>query len=590
MTQIKTLLIANRGEIALRVARACKDMGIRSVAIYADQDIDADFVVVADEARALNGTTAPETYLDADKVLAIAQEVGADAVHPGYGFLSENAEFAKRVADAGMAWLGPASEVIDLLGDKISARLVAESAGVLPVPGVSSPLQSTEEVLKFAETNGYPLLLKRSDGGGGRGIDVIADKAALDQWNELHELPGAGTSHVFVERYVEVARHVETQCARDSHGGFRVVSTRDCSVQRRHQKLIEEAPAPFLTDEQNATLEKWSQALFEAVGYVGVGTCEFLLEPTGELWFLEVNPRLQVEHPVTEEVSGLDLVAEQVRIAQGDALTPAIEQRGHSIELRITSEDPAQGLMPTSGRLDCVTWPTGPGVRLDLGVNLGQEIVTAFDSMIAKIIVTGADRKQAIARALRALGELRITGVTTPAPVYKDILEDSDFASDDFLVHTRWLETTFLPEHTYEGAGAAPSSIEKETRRSFTIELDGKRMELTVPGDLFQTAAPTATARPIQRRRGVREGQLQTAAAATGGQINSPMQAIVVRLAVEEGQQVAEGDLVMVLEAMKMEKPVYAPVTGTVTTISTTAGASVSAGDPLVTITEEGQE
>ncbi|EJN52302.1 ATP-grasp domain protein, partial [Actinomyces sp. ICM58] len=494
MRTINRILVANRGEIALRVCRTATDMGIATIAVYADQDMAAPHTREADEALSLGGDDAASTYLNGDKILAIALETGADAIHPGYGFLSENSEFARAVEDAGIAWLGPSSSVIDALGDKINARRIAQACGVAPVPGVSEPVTSRDEVEAFIASAGYPVVLKRADGGGGRGISIIRTAADLDLFFARHTDAADLGAH-FVERFVEVARHVETQSARDSLGNFHVISTRDCSVQRRNQKLVEEAPAPFLPDGAHDKLVEASRALFEHVDYVGVGTVEFLLEPDGNIWFLEVNPRLQVEHPVSEEVTGIDLVREQIRIAQGLALTTPPEPRGHSFEFRITSEDPSKDLTPTAGRLDEVHWPLGPGIRLELGIDQGDSVQTAFDSMIAKVIVTGADREQALARSRRALAEFSVQGVATPVPVYQDIINDPDFCGvGGFNVSTRWFETTFMPQHDYSDLAtpAEASSTADLPRQTYIIELDGRRVSLTLPAGMFN--APSAPA------------------------------------------------------------------------------------------------
>lgn len=593
MRTINRILVANRGEIALRVCRTATDMGISTIAVYADQDMAAPHTREADEALALGGDDAASTYLDSEKILAIGIETGADAIHPGYGFLSENSSFARAVEDAGIAWLGPSSAVIDALGDKIKARRVAEACGVSPVPGVSQPVTSRAEVEDFIATAGYPVVLKRADGGGGRGISVIRCASDLDLFFTRHADSADLGAH-FVERFVEVARHVETQCARDALGNFHVISTRDCSVQRRNQKLVEEAPAPFLPDGAHETLIASSRALFEHVNYIGVGTVEFLLEPDGSIWFLEVNPRLQVEHPVSEEVTGIDLVREQIRIAQGLALTTPPEPRGHSFEFRITSEDPSQDLTPAAGRLDEVHWPLGPGIRLELGIDQGDTVQTAFDSMIAKIIVTGADREQALARSRRALAEFSVQGVATPVPVYQDIINDPDFCGvGGFNVSTRWFETSFMTRHDYSDLAipAEASSTADLPRQTYIIELDGRRVSLTLPAGMFN--APTAPApRPPQP---LRSSPRRAAAAAphvgphqgAPGDIIAPMQAIVVALAVGEGERVEEGQLVAVLEAMKMEKPLLAPRAGTVTALTVSPGDTVTAGSRIAHITDE---
>ena len=593
MRTINRILVANRGEIALRVCRTATDMGIATIAVYADQDMAAPHTREADEALSLGGEDAASTYLNGEKILAIALETGADAIHPGYGFLSENSEFARAVEDAGIAWLGPASSVIDALGDKIKARRVAEACGVAPVPGVSEPVSSREEVEAFIESAGYPVVLKRADGGGGRGISIIRSQADLDLFFARHTDAADLGAH-FVERFVEVARHVETQSARDALGNFHVISTRDCSVQRRNQKLVEEAPAPFLPEGAHETLVTASRALFEYVDYVGVGTVEFLLEPDGNIWFLEVNPRLQVEHPVSEEVTGIDLVREQIRIAQGLPLTTPPQPRGHSFEFRVTSEDPSKDLTPTAGRLDEVHWPLGPGIRLELGIDQGDSVQTAFDSMIAKIIVTGADREQALARSRRALAEFSVQGVATPVPVYQDIINDPDFCGvGGFNVSTRWFETTFMPRHDYSDLAvpAEASSTADLPRQTYIIELDGRRVTLTLPAGMF--SAPAAAApRPPQPLRSAprRAGASAVQAGAhqgAPGDVVAPMQAIVVALGVAEGDQVEEGQLVAVLEAMKMEKPLLAPRAGTVTSLSIAQGDTVTAGTRIAHITTE---
>ena len=590
MRTINRILVANRGEIALRVCRTATDMGIATIAVYADQDMAAPHTREADEALSLGGDDAASTYLNGDKILAIALETGADAIHPGYGFLSENSEFARAVEDAGIAWLGPSSSVIDALGDKINARRIAQACGVAPVPGVSEPVTSRDEVEAFIASAGYPVVLKRADGGGGRGISIIRTEADLDLFFARHTDAADLGAH-FVERFVEVARHVETQSARDSLGNFHVISTRDCSVQRRNQKLVEEAPAPFLPEGAHDKLVEASRALFEHVDYVGVGTVEFLLEPDGNIWFLEVNPRLQVEHPVSEEVTGIDLVREQIRIAQGLALNTPPEPRGHSFEFRITSEDPSKDLTPTAGRLDEVHWPLGPGIRLELGIDQGDSVQTAFDSMIAKVIVTGADREQALARSRRALAEFSVQGVATPVPVYQDIINDPDFCGvGGFNVSTRWFETTFMSQHDYSDLAtpAEASSTADLPRQTYIIELDGRRVSLTLPAGMFNAPSAPAPRPPQPLRSTPRRSATSTHQAGphqgAPGDIVAPMQAIVVALAVSEGDQVEEGQLVAVLEAMKMEKPLLAPRAGTVTSLSIKQGDTVTAGTRIAHI------
>ena len=598
------VLVANRGEIALRIIRSVQESGRKAVAVYADQDMDAQFVRAADEAYALRGTTATDTYLNGDKILEIARTSGADAVHPGYGFLAENATFAKQVIDAGLNWIGPRPEVIDLLGDKIRARKTALSVGVSPVPGTQEPLQGRAEVEDFIATWGYPVVLKAADGGGGRGIHVLNAEGDLDNFFTGRELTGIAGAGFFIERYVPKARHLETQSGRDSHGTFTVYSTRDCSVQRRHQKLIEEAPAPFITPETEALLLANSKALFDAVDYVGLGTCEYLLSDEGELYFLEVNPRLQVEHTVTEEVAGVDLVAAQLAIAAGEEIPLGGEVRGHSIELRVTSEDPGNDLIPTMGTLTRVAWPTGPGIRIDTGIGEGDAVSPEFDSMVAKIIVTAPTREQAIERALRVTRETVLEGVSNPLPLYAHILSRPEFAlaqDGNLGVWTRWLESGVLDEfgalYAAEQAelgaaspAATPAAPAPERTRVI-IELDGKRAELTLPANLLSAAPAAAVKRAPQPLRSSREAAKR---AATGPVVSkdsvvAPSQAIVVRIATEVGADVAEGDVLAVLESMKMESYVLAPRAGRIEAINVEVGANVAPGHVLVTLSPEAE-
>ena len=594
---VSKVLIANRGEIAVRVIRAARDEGIETVAIYAEPDRDAQHVKLADEAYALNGATAGTSYLVMEKVLEIAIRAGADAVHPGYGFLSENAQFAQMVIDAGLTWIGPSPESITQLGDKVAARHIAQKVGAPLVPGTKDPVESADEVLKFADEFGLPIAIKAAFGGGGRGIKVVRDRNDVIELYEsaVREAVAAyGRGECFIERFLDSPRHVETQCLADAHGNVQVVSTRDCSLQRRNQKLIEEAPAPFLSEEQTQRLYEASRAILTEAGYQGAGTCEFLLAPDGTISFLEVNTRLQVEHPVSEEVTGIDLVREQIRIAQGLELTTPPEPRGHSFEFRVTSEDPSKDLTPTAGRLDEVHWPLGPGIRLELGIDQGDSVQTAFDSMIAKIIVTGADREQALARSRRALAEFSVQGVATPVPVYQDIINDPDFCGvGGFNVSTRWFETTFMPQHDYSDLAvpAEASSTADLPRQTYIIELDGRRVSLTLPAGMFN--APSAAApRPPQPLRSASRRTATSAHQAGShqgapGDIVAPMQAIVVALAVADGDQVEEGQLVAVLEAMKMEKPLLAPRAGTVTSLSIKQGDTVTAGTRIAHIATE---
>lgn len=594
---IQKILIANRSEIAARVIRTARDMGVGSVAVYADQDLTSRYTDLADEAYALEGETHAETYLNGDKLIAIAKEAGADAIHPGYGFLSEIPAFARAVAEAGLTWIGPTAESIEAVGDKISARRTAETHGVQPVPGLSDPVETREQVEEFLATYGYPAVLKRADGGGGRGISVLNSEADLATFMPAHEHE---LDQYFIEKYVRSARHVETQCARDSHGNFHVVTTRDCSVQRRHQKLIEEAPAPFVSEESDQALRDASRRIFEGVNYVGLGTCEFLLDEDGSVYFLEVNPRLQVEHTVSEEVSGIDLVREQIRIANGEELTPVTEARGHSFEFRITSEDPANRLLPTAGVATTVRWPEGLGIRLESGLMPGDTVTPDFDSMLAKLVVTGPDRAQAIARSRRALAEVEIEGVATPVSIFQDVLDRAEFTAEDgeFGVTTRWFEDEYLSD---DGAAApAPAAstgtepAEPEERHSFIVEIDGKRSKLTLPATLLSAmggavAAPAKGAKPRATQRQPLRGSSNRSGTSRGheaidsnGLVSSPIQAIVVRVVVKPGQPVAEGDLLVVLESMKMESYVHAPVAGTVDDVSVSDGANVNPGSPLL--------
>jgi acetyl-CoA/propionyl-CoA carboxylase biotin carboxyl carrier protein len=598
---LSKVLISNRGEIAVRVARACRDAGIASVAIYADPDRDAPHVRAADEAFALGGDTPATSYLDIAKVLAAAEKSGADAVHPGYGFLSENADFAQAVLDAGLTWIGPPPQAIRDLGDKVAARKIAERVGAPLVAGTPDPVSSAAEVIAFAEQHGLPVAIKAAFGGGGRGLKVAR---TLEEIPELYEsavreaVAAFGRGECFVERYLDRPRHVETQCLADAKGNVIVVSTRDCSLQRRHQKLVEEAPAPFLTVEQDARLRAASKAILREAGYAGAGTCEFLVGQDGTISFLEVNTRLQVEHPVTEEVTGIDLVLEMLRIAGGGDLSAWTDDppaRGHSIEFRINAEDPGRGFLPAPGTV--TTWqpPSGPGVRLDAGVTAGSVIGPAWDSLLGKLIVTGATREQALRRAARALAEFNVAGLATALPFHRAVVTDPAFApelhGDDgpFTVHTRWIETEFLGDlapWAGDGPGSAGSG-QPEGRQVIVVEVDGKRIEVTIPGSLA-TAVPAAGATAAGRpgpARASRAGGRGGPAAASGDAIAAPMQGTVVKVAVTEGQQVAAGDLIVVLEAMKMEQPINAHQPGTVRKLTAEAGAVLSSGDVICEIT-----
>ncbi|EST23602.1 biotin carboxyl carrier protein [Streptomycetaceae bacterium MP113-05] len=590
---MRKVLIANRGEIAVRVARACRDAGIASVAVYADPDRDALHVRVADEAFALGGDTPAASYLDVAKVLKAAADSGADAIHPGYGFLSENADFAQSVLDAGLTWIGPPPQAIRDLGDKVAARHIAQRAGAPLVAGTPDPVSGAEEVVVFAEEHGLPIAIKAAFGGGGRGLKVAR---TLEEVPELYEsavreaVAAFGRGECFVERYLDRPRHVETQCLADKHGNVVVVSTRDCSLQRRHQKLVEEAPAPFLSDEQNAELYRASKAILKEARYEGAGTCEFLVGQDGTISFLEVNTRLQVEHPVTEEVTGIDLVREMFRIADGEELgydDPAV--RGHSFEFRINGEDPGRNFLPAPGTVTRFDPPAGPGVRLDAGVESGSVIGPAWDSLLAKLIVSGQSRQQALQRAARALDEFQIEGMATAVPFHRVVVRDPAFApevdgreGESFEVHTRWIETGFANEITpFTVPGAADEDDAEGSRETVVVEVGGKRLEVSLPASLGMA---TATASTGAGRKPKRKAVKKSGAAASGDALASPMQGTIVKVAVEEGQQVAEGELVVVLEAMKMEQPLNAHRAGTVKGLAAEVGGSLSAGTVICEI------
>jgi acetyl-CoA/propionyl-CoA carboxylase biotin carboxyl carrier protein len=584
---VRKVLIANRGEIAVRIARACPAAGITSVAVYADQDRDALHVRVADEAFALGGETPGETYLDIPKLLDVAARTGADAVHPGYGFLAENAHFAQAVVDAGLIWIGPPSAAIEALGDKVRARHIAQRVGAPLVPGTADPVTGADEVVTFAREHGLPVAIKAAFGGGGRGLKVAR---TLEEIPELYEsavreaVTAFGRGECFVERFLDQPRHVETQCLADRHGNVVVVSTRDCSLQRRNQKLVEEAPAPYLTPEQHDRIYTASKAILREAGYVGAGTCEFLVGQDGTVSFLEVNTRLQVEHPVTEEVSGIDLVREMFRIADGEALGfDDPELRGHSIEFRINGEDAGRNFLPAPGSITRLRLPSGPGIRVDTGYEEGATVPQSFDSLLAKLIVTGADRRQALERSRRALAEFEVEGMPTVLPFHRAVVEDPAFATDDdtpFQVHTRWIETGWVNTVApYAGEVAEPE--EPSARERVTVEVGGRRLEVVLPTGLglgTRTAAAPAGRAP-KRRTGGKAG-----AAASGDSLTSPMQGTIVKIAVEEGQHVEAGDLVVVLEAMKMEQPLNAHRAGTVVALNAEVGATVASGTVLCEI------
>ncbi|MFC9729305.1 acetyl/propionyl/methylcrotonyl-CoA carboxylase subunit alpha [Streptomyces roseolus] len=576
---MRKVLIANRGEIAVRVARACRDAGIASVAVYADPDRDALHVRAADEAFALGGDTPATSYLDMAKVLQAAKDSGADAVHPGYGFLSENAEFAQAVLDAGLTWIGPPPHAIRDLGDKVAARHIAQRAGAPLVAGTPDPVSGADEVVEFAKEHGLPIAIKAAFGGGGRGLKVAR---TLEEVPELYDsavreaVAAFGRGECFVERYLDKPRHVETQCLADQHGNVVVVSTRDCSLQRRHQKLVEEAPAPFLTEDQNAQLYAASKAILKEAGYVGAGTVEFLVGLDGTISFLEVNTRLQVEHPVTEEVTGIDLVREMFRIADGEELgygDPEI--RGHSFEFRINGEDPGRNFLPAPGTVTLFQPPTGPGVRLDAGVESGSVIGPAWDSLLAKLVVTGATREQALQRAARALAEFRVEGMATAIPFHRAVVVDPAFTADPFRVHTRWIETEFVNEIKPFAPAGADAEEDEAGRETIVVEVGGKRLEVSLPSSLGMTLARTGLAAGAKPKR---RAAKKSGPTASGDTLASPMQGTIVKIAVEEGQEVKEGDLIVVLEAMKMEQPLNAHKSGTVTGLNAEVGASVTSG------------
>ncbi|ALO10641.1 putative acyl-CoA carboxylase, alpha subunit [Streptomyces venezuelae] len=582
---MRKVLIANRGEIAVRVARACRDAGIGSVAVYADPDRDALHVRAADEAFALGGDTPATSYLDMAKVLQAAKDSDADAVHPGYGFLSENAEFAQAVLDAGLIWIGPPPQAIRDLGDKVAARHIAQRAGAPLVAGTPDPVSGAEEVVAFAQEHGLPIAIKAAFGGGGRGLKVAR---TLEEVPELYDsavreaVAAFGRGECFVERYLDKPRHVETQCLADTHGNVVVVSTRDCSLQRRHQKLVEEAPAPFLTEAQNAELYAASKAILKEAGYVGAGTVEFLVGTDGTISFLEVNTRLQVEHPVTEEVTGLDLVREMFRIADGEELgygDPAV--RGHSFEFRINGEDPGRGFLPAPGTVTVFDAPSGPGVRLDAGVESGSVIGPAWDSLLAKLIVTGATREQALQRAARALAEFKVEGMATAIPFHQAVVVDPAFTADPFRVHTRWIETEFVNEIKPFAPAGADADEDESGRETIVVEVGGKRLEVSLPSSLGMTLARTGLAAGAKPKR---RAAKKSGPTASGDTLASPMQGTIVKVAVEEGQEVKEGDLIVVLEAMKMEQPLNAHRSGTVKGLSAEVGASVTSGATICDI------
>jgi acetyl-CoA/propionyl-CoA carboxylase biotin carboxyl carrier protein len=591
---LRKVLIANRGEIAVRVARACRDAGLASVAMYADPDLDAQHVKVADEAYALGGSTPAETYLDIQKIIAIAERAGADAVHPGYGFLAENAAFAQAVIAAGITWIGPPPAAIEALGDKVRARDIAKRVGAPLAPGTDGPVSSADEIKAFAAQYGLPVAIKAAFGGGGRGLKVARTSGEIAELFEsaVREATVAfGNGECFVERYLDRPRHVETQCLADSHGNVVVVSTRDCSLQRRHQKLVEEAPAPFLSPQQEKQLYDASKAILREAGYVGAGTCEFLVAADGTISFLEVNTRLQVEHPVSEEVTGLDLVREMFRIADGEELGyDDPPRRGHSIEFRINAEDPARNFLPAPGTITEWNPPSGPGVRFDGGYVAGDTVPQAYDSLIGKLIITGASRQQALERSRRALAEFTVGGMPTVLPFHRAVVDDPAFAGEEFGVFTRWIETEFSAALEPQDASA---TAEAAVREKITVEVGGKRLEVSVPavlsvpgaagsssspGSAFASGGPGASRTPRRSRSGGAKK------AASGDALVTPMQGTIVKIVAAEGTEVKAGDTVVILEAMKMEQPLAAHKDGTVTSLTVEVGQTVTADTTICEI------
>ncbi|TSD53340.1 ATP-grasp domain-containing protein [Variovorax sp. KBS0712] len=579
---MKKVLIANRGEIAVRIARACADHGVQSVAVYADPDLNALHVRRADEAYGLDGHRPADTYLNIPKLLAIAKRSGADAVHPGYGFLSESAAFAQAVIDAGLTWIGPSPSAIATLGDKVQARKLALKVGAPLVAGTADPVSNAGEVLAFAEQHGLPIAIKAAFGGGGRGIKVAW---RLDEVEGLYEsavreaITAFGRGECYVEQFLDRPRHVEAQVVADTHGNVVVLGTRDCSLQRRNQKLVEEAPAPFLSDAQRERIHQSARDICAAAGYTGAGTVEFMLSASGAISFLEVNTRLQVEHPVTEETTGIDLVIEQLRIAEGLPLsvkeTPA--PRGHSFEFRINAEDVGRGFLPTPGPVHVFDAPSGPGVRVDTGVDAGSQVPGTFDSLMAKLIVTGATRAQAIARARRALKEFRIEGLATVLPFHRAVMAHPDFVSEDaFKVHTRWIETDFAND---EAAGMRPDPLPDASLHRTAIEIDGRRMSLGLPAELLRGLASEGgggAAAP---------GVVANAPAADAAAVAAPVSGTLQGWKVADGDEVAEGAVIAVMEAMKMEMQVVAHRAGRIVfAAAAAAGGYVAAGTAIARI------
>ncbi len=599
----KRVLIANRGEIALRVVRACRDAGLTSIAVYADPDAGAPYAQLADEAVALGGSTAADSYLDIGRLLAAAGQTAADAVHPGYGFLAENADFAQAVMDAGLTWIGPPPGVIRALGDKVQARAIARQAGAPLVPGTTAPVADAAQARQFAEQHGLPIAIKAAHGGGGRGLRIVRDLGEVVPLFDaaVREATAAfGRGECFVEAYVERGRHVEAQVLADTQGTVVVVGTRDCTLQRRYQKLVEEAPAPFLTDPQQDLLERSAAAICAAAGYVNAGTVEFLLSPRGELSFLEVNTRLQVEHSATEESTDTDLVRAQLLIAAGHTVAvalgpgasgpgPVTVARRHAIEFRVNAEQPGQGFAPSTGTITGLRVPSGPGIRLDSGIEAGSEVGGQFDSLLAKLIVTGRDRRQALERARRALAEFEVTGVQTTLPFFRAVLAEPAFTAegpDGFAVHTRWIEQDYRPSPDAAGApdaaGSPGSSGAESLGDGVPVRIGRRWLTADVPGLAQAREGPLGRARQQARERQERAGQ------AAGDIISAPMQGTVLRVAVADGDEVAAGQELLVVEAMKMENPLRAPHPGRVAGLQAAAGDTVAQGAVLCRVIPAG--
>ena len=578
MASIQKLLIANRGEIAVRIMRAAKDAGITTVAVYADQDRNARHVRLAHEAYALNGKTSADTYLAVDKLLAIAKRAGANAVHPGYGFLSEDAAFAQAVIDHDLIWIGPPPSAIELLGNKVSARKIAQRVGAPLAPGTTEPVTDVKEIEQFVTEHGLPIAIKAAFGGGGRGLRVVRESSEIHEAFESAQreaLAAFGRGECFVEKFLDRPRHVETQCLADRHGAVVVVSTRDCTLQRRHQKLVEEAPAPFLSAEEEKILYDASKKILTEAGYIGAGTCEFLIGSDRTISFLEVNTRLQVEHPVSEEVTGIDLVREQFRLAEGGSLDyPDPTPRGHSIEFRINGEDPGSNFMPMPGPIHTLRFPGGPGVRVDSGVTTGDVISGAFDSLLAKLIVTGSNRQDALERARRALMEFEIAGLPTVLPFHRAVVNDPAFCGEsgsDFSVFTTWIENEFSNDIEPWTGSIAPDLQDDEPYRTVVVEVEGRRLKVGVPAQIFAGDNSPVTKAPKRNHTTTNTpGDTRTA-------VVSPMQATVVKVCVANGDRVTQGDLVCVLEAMKMEQSIVAHRHGVVRGLEVRAGDSVAA-------------